>query len=257
MSAPMDEQRLAEILARANAATAGPWRWSGNTEVRDMRLQAQHHGGLTVMDFVRWGMQDARPRFAKDYCMHPADEMVEYQVHQLGWVDKSEPPYRADISGIDHPDARFIAAAREDVPALVAEVQRLRAERHSTNEALSDAAEQLRVQRDRIAELEAQLPYREVWSSELAPGGFVCSVCGQPVESEPCPDHAPKPERQQEDPHTSPLHQTFALGRDDLQFSAAEIAQWQARHGVVPQQTTGLCPRCRHLFEDCTCGGGF
>jgi len=36
-----------------------------------------------------------------------------------------------------------------------AEVQRLQAERHSTNEALSDAAVQLRVQRDRIAELEA------------------------------------------------------------------------------------------------------
>ncbi|MGW1930438.1 hypothetical protein [Streptomyces sp. NPDC001919] len=152
---PMEEQRLAEIVARAEAATAGPWQWSGNTDVRDMRLQAQHHGGLTVMDFVRWGMQDACPRFARNWAMYRADEMAEYQVHQMGWVDKSEPPYRADISGIDHPDARFIAAAREDVPALLAEVTRLREERHSTNEALSDAAETIRVQRDRIAELEA------------------------------------------------------------------------------------------------------
>jgi hypothetical protein len=68
-------------------------------------------------------------------------------------------------------------------------------------------------------------------------------------------DYAVPQQRQQEDPHTSPLHQTFALGRDDLRFSAAEIARWQARHGVVPQQTTGRCPRCRRLFEDCTCGG--
>src|SRR5690606_34958123 len=45
--------------------------------------------------------------------------------------------------------------------------------------------------RARIAELEAQQPYREVWSDEVAPGGRVCSICGQPVESEPCPKHAP------------------------------------------------------------------
>ena len=154
MNAPMSEQQLAEILARANAATAGPWKWSGNTEVRDMRLQAQHHGGLTVMDFERWGMQSACPRFAKNWAMYRADEMVEYQVHQLGWVDKSEPPYRADISGIDHPDARFIAAAREDVPALLAEVQRLREERHSTNEALDDAVREAAALRARVAELE-------------------------------------------------------------------------------------------------------
>jgi hypothetical protein len=35
------------------------------------------------------------------------------------------------------------------------------------------------------------VPYREVWDSSLPPGGRVCSICGQPVESEPCPDHAP------------------------------------------------------------------
>lgn len=35
------------------------------------------------------------------------------------------------------------------------------------------------------------VPYREVWSAELPPGGRVCGTCGQPVESEPCPEHAP------------------------------------------------------------------
>ncbi|OKK06446.1 hypothetical protein AMK26_10540 [Streptomyces sp. CB03234] len=44
--------------------------------------------------------------------------------------------------------------------------------------------------RAQVAELEAQVPYREVWDSGLPPGGLVCSVCGQPVESEPCPQHA-------------------------------------------------------------------
>lgn len=43
----------------------------------------------------------------------------------------------------------------------------------------------------RITELEAAQPYREVWSDEVPPGGIVCSICGIPVESEPCPQHAP------------------------------------------------------------------
>jgi hypothetical protein len=30
-----------------------------------------------------------------------------------------------------------------------------------------------------------------VWDDTLPPGGYVCAECGQPVESEPCPDHAP------------------------------------------------------------------
>ncbi|MFD4258213.1 hypothetical protein ACFWR9_11430 [Streptomyces sp. NPDC058534] len=36
----------------------------------------------------------------------------------------------------------------------------------------------------------ARRPYREVWDPTLPPGGYVCSTCGEPVESEPCPDHA-------------------------------------------------------------------
>ncbi len=51
----------------------------------------------------------------------------------------------------DQADAAFVAAARSDVPALAAEVRRLLAERHETNESLTEAAEALRVQRDREA----------------------------------------------------------------------------------------------------------
>jgi len=44
-------------------------------------------------------------------------------------------------------------------------------------------------------------PYTEVWDASCAPGGYVCGtpdptrpggICGMPVESEPCPDHAPE-----------------------------------------------------------------
>jgi uncharacterized small protein (DUF1192 family) len=43
----------------------------------------------------------------------------------------------------------------EEMAALRARVAELEAERHTTNEALSDAAEALRTSRDRVAELEA------------------------------------------------------------------------------------------------------
>ncbi|MFD8845504.1 hypothetical protein [Streptomyces pseudogriseolus] len=49
------------------------------------------------------------------------------------------------------------AACLLNSPEHAAEDAALRAERHTTNEALSDAAEQLRADRDRIAELEAEL----------------------------------------------------------------------------------------------------
>ncbi|KUH38423.1 MULTISPECIES: hypothetical protein [Streptomyces] len=61
--------------------------------------------------------------------------------------------------------------------ALRARVAELETERHSTNEALSDAAEALRANRDRIAELEA-----------LKPARFQdCPVCGAGYEyGQPC-----------------------------------------------------------------------
>jgi hypothetical protein len=125
------------------------------------------------------------------------------------------------------------------LPELVEEVSRLRAERHSTNEALSDAAEQLRVQRDRIAELEALTP-APIQTCQTCGAGYdlgqPCSVCSFHVLME----IAQKKQRQLEDPHDGPNHHDYALGRD-LPF--------------IPGQTTGRCPK-GHTFEDCTCGGG-
>lgn len=31
--------------------------------------------------------------------------------------------------------------------------------------------------------------YEPRWCSAIPPGGFVCNLCGTPVESEPCPEH--------------------------------------------------------------------
>lgn len=42
--------------------------------------------------------------------------------------------------------------------------------------------------------------YVEIWDPTIPPGGFICgtrvgdddAICGTPVESEPCPEHAPR-----------------------------------------------------------------
>ena len=80
--------------------TPGPWQWYGNTEVRRILLVSPPNGIQTVMDFARYGMHAATPRFQKDGLMYRAEEMVDYEVE-----------YRRDITGINHPDARLIAAA--------------------------------------------------------------------------------------------------------------------------------------------------
>lgn len=123
MAEPMSAERLAEIRARAEAATPGPWSWDGNTDMRHIRLATPHGMSMTVMDFVRYGMQGAQPRFGIAGMMHNGSGLVEYEVAK--W---SKDIYRRDVSGIDHPDARFIAGARADVDDLLAEVDRLRAE---------------------------------------------------------------------------------------------------------------------------------
>jgi hypothetical protein len=87
------EEEIAAIEARVLAASAGPW--TSYVEGRD------HFGGD---DFIRIGEQDALP---------------DMYVSMLG----PGPGQRT----ASVPDQDFIAAARQDVPRLLAEVRRLRA----------------------------------------------------------------------------------------------------------------------------------
>lgn len=84
---PMTEARLAEIEARAEKATEGPWR-------------AVHRG-------VGRSAEDDGDGFLGLEVLGPPDDC------QRGQFSRSA-------------DARFIAASRTDVPDLVAEVRRLR-----------------------------------------------------------------------------------------------------------------------------------
>lgn len=78
----MDEQRLAEIEARANAAAPAPW--------SEITVNSEQRKYIWAQGYWLATMHDA-------------------------WFPMA-------------PNAEFIAHAREDVPALIAEVRRLRGE---------------------------------------------------------------------------------------------------------------------------------
>lgn len=125
--------RLEEIRTRTTEASDGPWFWRGNVDVRSLRLSRSRPGlGLcTVMDFARWGMQSARPRFTRsvdDLWMADADAMPVFEVCRDATERSDERVYRGDVVGIRHPDAEFIAHSRADVEWLLAEVDRLKGE---------------------------------------------------------------------------------------------------------------------------------
>jgi hypothetical protein len=114
MTTPIDTTRL---RALAEKATPGPWAWFGDLASHRIYLATVKGGRRFIMDFRRWGMSGAQPRFQVSGIMRAAKELAT-----------REAPYRGDIAEIDHPDARFIAAMNPTtVRALLDEVEGLRA----------------------------------------------------------------------------------------------------------------------------------
>lgn len=127
---------ISAIRKRANAATPGPWRWRGNVDVRNIHLASVASGLNEVMDCARWGMQQARPRFANPErfrsdgrlvgsWMQDAEQFAIFQVCPDATSRDDPRVYRGDIIGLRHPDAEFIAAARQDIDDLLAYIAHL------------------------------------------------------------------------------------------------------------------------------------
>ncbi|MFG2978821.1 hypothetical protein ACGFYY_38270 [Streptomyces sp. NPDC048331] len=122
---------------------------------------------------------------------------------------------------------------RKRVAELLARVAELEAERHATNEALSDAAVQLRADRNRFAELEAErtrpapMLYRDrfgdTWQADGNSLTLAATEAGGPTTGRPWVEPAADvardfgplvPVRSPEDPYVSPLHHDYRVSHD-------------------------------------------
>lgn len=109
---PMTEERIAAIKARAEAATPGPWKAGKDDFTKNIIEAAKDRGTIIVQ------RRDDSNMFWSSYI--PIKQIFA--------------------------DAAFIAHAREDIPALLDEVERLRDENERQKEVISflgDAAKGL------------------------------------------------------------------------------------------------------------------
>lgn len=121
-----DRPDIDAIRRRADAAAPAPWHWRGNVDIKSVRLWApRSRGRMTVLDFTRWGMQNAAPQFTIAGLLHRADELAIYEVCPEATSRRDSRVYRGDIIGLRHPDAEFLAHARQDVEDLLAYVAEL------------------------------------------------------------------------------------------------------------------------------------
>jgi hypothetical protein len=128
----MTPEELKAIEERANKATPGPWMWDISTTNQMAMLETAHSGRYYVMGFERWGLNNACPAFqiykTYDGTVTERGSMGMVRTDKLA---KSYPGKEHHIGFddfIDHPDAEFIAHAREDIDRLLAEVKRLQKE---------------------------------------------------------------------------------------------------------------------------------
>lgn len=104
--------------------TPGPWAWFGNAGSNSVYLATIHGGRRFVMDFTRWGMRGAQPRFQTERgIMVDAKDLLQFEVGDQSIVGadaarKDTSVYRLDVRGIASADAQLIAAAPDLLDAL-------------------------------------------------------------------------------------------------------------------------------------------
>ena len=159
--------RLDEIRAREQAATPGPWGWRGHLS-QSVELRTVGQGGKRIITSMRQdpcigGTEDLGVFLNDDPCgpcrrafetrrldepfqceklenldtvwvwgpdgfVEPVNKYAKAEV--LEWSDHM---YRDDVKGTTHPDAEFIAHARDDVRFLLDVIDGLASRVHSSS----------------------------------------------------------------------------------------------------------------------------
>lgn len=115
--------------------TPGPWRWELNESSRYIQLC----GGIpafdkTVMDFVRYGAQGAKPRFLdKEIKDHDKYNILK-DANEYGEIVKGREHHARWFKDINHPDAKLIAAAPTILKALISITLSIKAHPNYTGE---------------------------------------------------------------------------------------------------------------------------
>lgn len=101
-------------------ATPGPWRWELNLQSKTIQLVGgKPQFDKTVMDFTRWGLGGAAPRFNEAIAGNEYNIMS--RVHEKPEWIKLFPKRKHHASwcvAVDHPDAHMIMASRSLYDAL-------------------------------------------------------------------------------------------------------------------------------------------
>ncbi len=166
--------RLGEIRERVAAATEGPWehgdrQFTAGVNERfgtDACAHCRRHGDPTWI-----GVRDINGQKMLTHVHTDAEPWWKHGIFAFRDSGSSVVVHDTEYGYMDQADAEFIAHAREDVPWLLAEVERLTAERDRAR----DLAARLEAQ---IARVEA-LAEREDFGSVEDGFGMVVSRCAE------------------------------------------------------------------------------
>ena len=129
MLSEAESARVAEIEARHNAATPGPYKWDLRTHSQQCILVTDHSGQYYIMGFERWGFHNACPVFQTyEKYEGPVTERHGQGMVRADKLAKSIPGmehHRGFDDYIDHPDAIALEHSWQDVDTLLALTRRL------------------------------------------------------------------------------------------------------------------------------------